>query len=320
MRLRGIGPEVLLLCFLVDRGGRLRARTAFGARPPRARRHRILRGPRSPGERSLRPRRRGFHPPRHQVSRGRDPVRARQPDAQARRSGPRHRHSHRARRKPRPGHSRAGHSRAGSGLHERGPHGSGRREAAQPARARSATARPRWKSWRGSTSSNTTGARRWTCGANFRPKNNANGPRMRRTTAANLRKRRCPPAISLPLAPSWPRRGSTLRTGRAPACWLRVSRRPRVRNRARSSSTPRRSRVRAPWKKHSCRRRIRHSARAPRSSTPGCGRSHAPNRIRRNRMRVFVVSSVESAASLGIGAVPAAVRGIPCAVSNNRGV
>ena len=84
---------------------------------------------------------------------------------------------------------------------------------------------------------------------------------------------------------------------------------------ARSSSTPRRSRVRAPWRRHSCRRRTRHSGRAPRSSTPGCGRSLATNRMRRSRTRVSVVSNAESAASPGIGVARAAARGIRCAVS-----
>ncbi len=44
-------------------------------------------------------------------------------------------------------------------------------------------------------------------------------------------KRRWPPAISPPRAPSWPRRGYTLPMARAPACWRRASRRLRARNR-----------------------------------------------------------------------------------------
>ena len=121
-------------------------------------------------------------------------------------------------------------------------------------------------------------------------------------------------------ARSWPGRVSTHRTARAPACWRHASRRPRARNHARLSSTPRHSRVRAPWRRHSCRRRTRHSGRTRRSSTPGCGRSLVTNRMRRGRTRVSVVSNVESAASPGMALPPLPHVGCAAPVFNNRGV
>ena len=62
---------------------------------------RLFHRPRSPGQRPLRPRHRSLHAAGHEIARGGNPVRARQPDAPARRSGPRHRHPHRAGRQSR---------------------------------------------------------------------------------------------------------------------------------------------------------------------------------------------------------------------------
>jgi len=83
----------------------------------------------------------------------------------------------------------------------------------------------------------------------------------------------------------------------------------------RSSCTPRRSRVRPRWRRHSCRRRTRPLGRVPRSWTASCGRNTVPNQMRRSSKRVFDASNVESAVSPGIGAAPAAARGTRCAVS-----
>ena len=85
---------------------------------------------------------------------------------------------------------RAGDVRAGPRLHERGPHGSRRGKAAQPAGVGALSRRPCSNSSPGSTSSSASGARRSTCGASCRPRSSANLPSWPRTTAASSAKRR----------------------------------------------------------------------------------------------------------------------------------
>ena len=182
--------------------------------------------------------------------------------------------------------------------------------------------RPCSNSSRGCTSSNATGARRSTSGANCRPKSSANAPPWPRTTAASSAKRRSPRGdfaaaraqvaaarVHAPDGARAPHAGGAHRGGlramKRKALDLYVAALRALAHHAGRHSVPKRTRRCGA----SAAELDAAAARACRRRTTGAAASP----------RVSAASSAASRASPGTGAARAAAAGIRCKACNNRG-